>query len=633
MRPEIFGGSEILVCGSEETQVSPSDFAEMAALIHGSLLIDEILLGCLRIFRQHFSPRRLSLVQERANADTVTLYSVDDDSESPLILPRVIALRPSRLGECIKRRLGRSVVFSHHVKPDHAEKEYLVCPGASAVIYLPLLLGEKLKGLLALSHSQRQPLTPSQSVFLEFLAPQLSLALENSDTHYYERRRGRQLQVVSEIARQAVLLEDLSEFLKRASELLRQGFDYDAVQIWTLGSRQELVLRGAAYKVAPGIVNGSGMPSMVKECRGRNELIWNNNVSSGPKKTTSYPNTASQLAAPIRLRGKFLGILSVETCRLDAFSAEDFGIMEGMASLIASTFDNLRMFEHTQQSNEYMQAIMESAKDSAILSTDLQGFIITGSASAQTVFGIPQQEILRRNISTLFTDRRFQRELSLYINAPGIPTLERSALSQAVGESVVHLDVLAQRVCDAENRPIGFLWIIRDVTEHLQLQQTLESLSFTDELTGLYNQRRFFIALTEEIERSRRYHRKFSLCFFDMDGFKQYNDTRGHLRGDQAIRETANLLRTMVRGNVDTCYRYGGDEFTIIMPETVRRNARIVVERIRSALHEYFQGQISASIGIAEFDGAMSVEQIVERADRAMYVAKSQGGNCVVLGS
>ncbi len=631
MRLETASDARTCACECEGTVVPLSDAAEIAASLHASLLLDEILLGCLRILRRHFPLQRLSLVQHRRNENTATLYSLDDTTETPFVLPQVIALEDSRLRECLNLRRRAEVRFSRQSRPDGIEERYLIHPGSSAIIYSPLVLAGRLKGVLVITHTRKTPFSKSQGDFLTVLSDQLALAIENSDTHYFERRRGRQLQMVSEIAKQAVMLEDLSEFLKMASGLLRQGCDYDVVQIWTISPRQELDLRGCAHKGTPGITLWNGTPPILEECRLKNEMVCNNNVSDEGRKLTCHPHTASQLTAPIRLRGRLLGILSIESSRLDAFSAEDFGIMEGMASLIASAFDNLRMFEHSQQSNEYMQAILDSARDRAILSTDSNGYVITSSAGSQAIFKISQQEILGRDILTLFSDRRFQRELALYINTPEMPTLERNKLAQTMGDSTAILDVIAQRVHDAEGRPIGLLCIIRDMTEHIQLQQNLENLSFTDELTGFYNQRRFFVDITEEIERSRRYHRGFSLCFFDLDGFKRFNDTQGHLRGDQALKESATLLRSMLRGYVDTCYRYGGDEFTIIMPETPKRNAQIVVERIRRVLIDHFKGQMSVSIGIAEWDESMEAEELLEKADRAMYAAKGQGGNCIVL--
>ncbi|MFH1574600.1 MAG: GGDEF domain-containing protein, partial [Acidobacteriota bacterium] len=117
----------------------------------------------------------------------------------------------------------------------------------------------------------------------------------------------------------------------------------------------------------------------------------------------------------------------------------------------------------------------------------------------------------------------------------------------------------------------------------------------------------------------------------DLDGFKRYNDLHGHRKGDELLRDAANLVLSSVRSGVDTCYRYGGDEFVIMMPETGGENARVVAERIRGQLAARFEGVVTASIGIAESALYLDVERLLERADRAMYQAKSMGGNRTLL--
>jgi diguanylate cyclase (GGDEF)-like protein/PAS domain S-box-containing protein len=305
--------------------------------------------------------------------------------------------------------------------------------------------------------------------------------------------------------------------------------------------------------------------------------------------------------------------------------------MEGVASLIAGTYDNLRAFEHAQQSNEYMQAILESAKDLAILSTDTQGVVITSSIGSEPIFHLSSKQILGASILALFTDAQFRKELAEYIYSSDSLTLERKRLRQNRNAHKAYLDVAVQRVYDPAKLAVGFLCIVENVTENVHLQERLEALSITDELTGLYNRRRFFSAVTGELERSRRFKRRLSLCFLDLDGFKKYNDLNGHMIGDRVLKEAADLVLSSVRSGVDSCYRYGGDEFTIIMPETVQSNARLVAERIRTQLEDHFKAEITASIGIAESTPYVDVEKLLERADKAMYRAKSLGGNRTVL--
>jgi diguanylate cyclase (GGDEF)-like protein len=182
-----------------------------------------------------------------------------------------------------------------------------------------------------------------------------------------------------------------------------------------------------------------------------------------------------------------------------------------------------------------------------------------------------------------------------------------------------------------ENNQVGFLCMATDVTANTLLEQKLQALSVTDELTRLFNRRHMTAVLSSEIKRSLRFQHTFSLCFLDLDGFKQYNDTRGHLDGDKALVCIADLLRFNTRANVDTCFRFGGDELAILMPETSAQNAACGIEKILVLLCEYFGGAITASVGIAEFNPTLQADSLMELADQAMYQAKAGGGNQISI--
>ena len=161
--------------------------------------------------------------------------------------------------------------------------------------------------------------------------------------------------------------------------------------------------------------------------------------------------------------------------------------------------------------------------------------------------------------------------------------------------------------------------------------QGARELIYTDDLTGLYNYRYLQKVLDLEIRRSERYKLSFSLVFIDLDRFKLVNDTRGHLIGSDVLRECAGLLRQCVR-DVDVLFRYGGDEFTILLVESTEQGAAIVAERIRSTIETFhFQQEsgsplrLTATIGYATYpENATDKKSILEMADRAMYHGKSQ---------
>ncbi|MGH7729892.1 MAG: diguanylate cyclase [Candidatus Eiseniibacteriota bacterium] len=168
--------------------------------------------------------------------------------------------------------------------------------------------------------------------------------------------------------------------------------------------------------------------------------------------------------------------------------------------------------------------------------------------------------------------------------------------------------------------------------ENLRLAHNVEKLAVTDDLTQVYNYRFLKSALRREIKRAGRYHQDLSLLMLDVDNLKSYNDRHGHLRGSFLLREMAGLFSAHVR-SWDLVAKYGGDEFTVILPQTDVAGARTVAERLRSAVEEHTfplatQGQITVSIGIAGFpvDG-QTTSALIETADRALYLAKQRGRN------
>jgi diguanylate cyclase (GGDEF)-like protein len=168
------------------------------------------------------------------------------------------------------------------------------------------------------------------------------------------------------------------------------------------------------------------------------------------------------------------------------------------------------------------------------------------------------------------------------------------------------------------------------------LRRTQDSAIY-DELTRLYNFRYFQDRIVSEVRRAARYETPLSLLMIDADDFKAFNDTRGHLAGNMALRRLASALRKGVR-EVDVATRYGGEEFAILLPSTPKLAALKLGEKLRAAVERAAIGKdeerpvraLTVSIGVASLPGdAASAEELVDRADRALYVAKSVGKNCV----
>lgn len=174
--------------------------------------------------------------------------------------------------------------------------------------------------------------------------------------------------------------------------------------------------------------------------------------------------------------------------------------------------------------------------------------------------------------------------------------------------------------------------------ELVELYEHTRKMSITDGLTGLVNYREFYQCLGKELERARRYGHNISLLMVDVDDFKKYNDSYGHLAGDFALKKIAALLNSCVRTS-DVVARYGGEEFVVIMPESTPAGALMLAERIKTeiAQHDFLEtsgetARLTVSIGIYTTDQEhVSEETVVKFADEAAYLAKNSGKNRVVL--
>jgi len=157
----------------------------------------------------------------------------------------------------------------------------------------------------------------------------------------------------------------------------------------------------------------------------------------------------------------------------------------------------------------------------------------------------------------------------------------------------------------------------------IKAEEELRNIAIRDYLTGLYNHRYFYEKLEEEKGRNERYKEFFSLLYLDIDDFKLYNDTYGHIEGDKILKTLGKVLRRCLR-KVDSAYRYGGDEFVVLLPHTYKDQAKKVAERIREEIRRelYPIHKITVSIGVAD---SRTSEDVIKAADRAMYEAKREG--------
>ena len=189
-----------------------------------------------------------------------------------------------------------------------------------------------------------------------------------------------------------------------------------------------------------------------------------------------------------------------------------------------------------------------------------------------------------------------------------------------------------------ENNEIKYLFIyVHDVTEVAMYEQKLLEMNWKDGLTGVYNRRFLEMKLDEEFNRNKRYGGTFSVIMFDIDHFKKVNDNYGHQCGDFILKSVSSRITSAIR-NVDFLARYGGEEFCCILPETGIDSATMVADRFRQAIesqeHQYdgTEIRITISLGVVTFTPDIETrEDLVKRVDDALYKAKREGRNKVVV--
>ncbi len=209
-------------------------------------------------------------------------------------------------------------------------------------------------------------------------------------------------------------------------------------------------------------------------------------------------------------------------------------------------------------------------------------------------------------------------------------------------KGIIHVDSREKNAFDEDD--LELVQLLAEETslilERSLLYEQVKALTLRDALTGTFNRRKLEEDLESEIARSKRYLRPLSILMIDIDWFKHYNDYHGHQKGDEVLRKVASLLVHNMR-SIDRVYRYGGEEFVVMLPETDKQEAMACAERLREKVErEPFEGEkesqpngrLTISIGVASFPlDADAKEKLIEAADFALYRAKAIGRNRVCI--
>jgi diguanylate cyclase (GGDEF)-like protein/PAS domain S-box-containing protein len=280
------------------------------------------------------------------------------------------------------------------------------------------------------------------------------------------------------------------------------------------------------------------------------------------------------------------------------------------------------------KTKEYLESLLQSSVD-LIATVDTEGKVSYANQRTSVMLGYTPEEMLGMAVENFYATGVDDAETvrTMLGRDRRVENYETEMLHKDGSRIPVNMSV--SRVKDEEGEVVSYLVICKDITKQKRLEQELKELSIKDNLTGLYNQRYFYTRLEMEIDRATRQKHPLCLMLFDVDQFKQYNDRHGHLEGDNVLRAAGQVVRECTRENVDAGFRYGGDEFTIILPETTEVQACTVADRIRKSFESYAFDHLTLSIGLKQFKEGESIESLIRFADAMMYDAKRNGGDQV----
>ncbi len=384
-----------------------------------------------------------------------------------------------------------------------------------------------------------------------------------------------------------------------------------------------------------------------------------------------------ELLFPLISRGNLIAVLALGKRRTGNYSIEDIDLCESLTSQVATSLEK-----------EYLQEELKKREQELALISRLSN-VITSSLNIKDVYGAfisELKEVVDVNWATIALlegdELRFEA-LSTEVGstwqvgekiplagtgAEWVATHRKSIVEPDLSKnsrfktgeehfrwgirSIIYLPLVVK------NEAIGSLVVasrqpdaygpgqvrllerlasqIAVPVENSRLYAKAEQRARIDELTGLFNRRHFDESVKMEIDRHARYRSMLSLIFLDLDFFKAYNDTHGHTAGDRVLELIGRLVSGALR-NTDLAFRYGGDEFALILPQSATNDAMVVAERIRSRIASEMSKreiQISASLGLASWptDG-VTADELVNAADRALYAAKDAGGNRTCVAS
>jgi diguanylate cyclase (GGDEF)-like protein/PAS domain S-box-containing protein len=361
----------------------------------------------------------------------------------------------------------------------------------------------------------------------------------------------------------------------------------------------------------------------------------------------------SMLDAPVFQRGKMVGVVCHEhTGKPRRWKLHEELLAASFADFVAVVLETAAWYEaegalrverdaletkvaertrDLQDSEANLRALVDFSPVAMVLTRISDSKVLLGNRRAAAMFEVPEGEIEGRDPPTHWVDIADRNRYLEHVLRHGrVDDYEAEMLTTSGKRFWASLSGQRLRYAGDE----ALLAAIVDVTAQKQARDDLLEQATHDALTGVFNRRHVEGVLRTEVERAERHARPLAVAILDADHFKRVNDTHGHQAGDEVLRAISQRCRKTLRTN-DVLGRYGGEEFVVVFPETTLDEAQAVAERLRAAVADgpievgHDALGVTVSIGLAAREPGQAVDELLQRADAALYTAKQDGRNLV----
>ncbi len=399
--------------------------------------------------------------------------------------------------------------------------------------------------------------------------------------------------------------------------------------------------------------------------------IYAPNVSADPHYVMTIPSTRSELAIPLMVRDEVVGVLDLQSDDLNCFDPETIDLLTLFSTQASIGLQNARLYSLEQRRAAQLEAINRIGRETTAV-LDVRELMQKVCRVTREAFNLDHVAVLlleeerlifRAHDGVLTPSIAVETELPpgsglcSQVLESGKPVLENDVASVpgympgfmetrsemcipliSFGEmlGVITLEsARADAFQEADTQPLESVAdMCANAIQNARYLERFKQLAYVDGLTGIFNRRFFEMEIRDEIERVSRYENTFAVLMIDIDQFKRLNDEFGHLLGDEVLRQISMIFKQHVR-KIDRVFRYGGEEFAILLPQTPLGGASLVAEKLRRVVERWqFPGvprSVTISVGIAECPlNGRGRDDVVRAADTALYIAKQSGRNRAV---